>query len=401
MNFVLYDGLLEWKNLFPLTLTRSISEIRLGMFTIKERWKKYLEKKIVYIVTQSFLMQNNFSDKHPLTIEDAVLINSSFIPNQELIGMITTMKKNEKICLENGDLIATRYDHFLYEKDYHNGLLKKEYWIKESYIKNIIRIKNIYDILMKNEIVLKEDFRFFSKKNKSYHLLGKNVILCKEKIFLEENIKTNNIVLNAEYGPIYIQKGVKILEGSVIRGPVSIGKNTTLSIGSKIYGNTTIGQCCKVGGEIVNSVIFSYSNKSHDGFLGNSIIGKWCNLGSGTNVSNLRNDYKNVTLWNYEKKMFIPTNIQFFGTVMGDHSKSSINTQLNTATLIGVGCSIFGYGFPPRYIPSFSLGCIQNNKKVSFKEFCETIDIVMNRRNKNLDFFEKSILKYLYQLSNI
>ncbi len=232
-------------------------------------------------------------------------------------------------------------------------------------------------------------------------MLGNNHVICKDKVFLEEDIKANNIVLNAQYGPIYIEKGVKIMEGSVIRGPVSIGKNTTLNIGSKIYGGTTIATFCKVGGEIFNSVIFSYSNKVHDGFLGNSVLGEWCNLGAGTNISNLRNDYQKVTIWNYEKKIFFPTDLQFIGIIMGDHSKSAINTQFNTATIVGVSDSIFGYGFPPRYIPSFSLGGIQNQKRIPFNKICETATIMMNRRNKNFSILDKKILEYLYQLLDI
>lgn len=231
--------------------------------------------------------------------------------------------------------------------------------------------------------------------------MGKNYVLCKEKIFLEEDIKANNIVLNAQWGPIYIEKGVEIMEGSVIRGPASIGKNSILNVGSKIYGGTTIGHFCKIGGEIINSIVFSYSNKAHDGFLGNTILGEWCNLGAGTNVSNLRNDYRKVTIWDYEKKSFIPVDMQFCGTMMGDYSKCGINTQLNTATVIGVSTNIFGYGFPPRYVPSFSFGGIQKRKKILFHQVCETAEIMMSRRNVNFSVLDKKILEYLYQLLDI
>ncbi|BBA17432.1 putative sugar nucleotidyl transferase [Blattabacterium cuenoti] len=395
MNFILYDGT-EWKSLFPITLTRPVSEIRLGLFTIKERWEKYIGKNAYDIITQPFLSKK-YSKKEDSFFEDVLLINSSFLPNEELIQILFSLKENETIFFKE-KMIAIK-KNFLGKKDFFSfsKKCKKTYSIKE-----VIHIQYPWDIFSNNETVLKKDFLFFTKGKKSCSLLGDNHVLCfKEQIFLEEDIKANNIVLNAKFGPIYIEKGVEIMEGSVIRGPVSIGKNTILNIGSKIYGGTSIATFCKVGGEIFNSVIFSYSNKVHDGFLGNSILGEWCNLGAGTNISNLRNDYKKVTVWNYEKKDFFPTDLQFFGTIMGDHSKSAINTQFNTATIVGVGDSIFGYGFPSRYIPSFYLGGIQRKKRISFHQVCETAEIMMNRRNIRFSILDKKILEYLYQLLDI
>ncbi|WP_341664331.1 putative sugar nucleotidyl transferase [Blattabacterium cuenoti] len=394
MNFILYDGI-EWKKLFPITLTRPVSEIRLGLFTIKERWEKYIGKTAYDIITQPFLSKK-YSKKKDSYFENMLFINSSFLPNEELIQFLFSLKENETIFFKE-KMIAFK-KNFLVKKDIFS-LSKK--CTKTYYVKQVIHIQYPWEIFTNNEIILKEDFMFFTKGKKSFSLLGNNHVLCKNKIFLEEDIKANNVVLNAQFGPIYIEKGVEIMEGSVIRGPVSIGKSSILNVGSKIYGGTTIAPFCKVGGEIFNSVIFSYSNKVHDGFLGNSILGEWCNLGAGTNISNLRNDYKKVTVWNYEKKDFFPTNLQFFGIIMGDHSKSAINTQFNTATIVGVSNSIFGYGFPPRYIPSFYLGGIQSKKRISFHQICETSEIMMNRRNRNFSVLDKKILKYLYQLLDI
>lgn len=396
MNFILYDGI-EWKKLFPITLTRPVSEIRLGLFTIKERWEKYIGKNVDHVITQQFLSKK-YSKKESLFFENILLINSSFLPNEELIQILFSLKENETIFFKE-KMIAIKKNFFLGKEDIHSLSLTKS---KKTYhVKKVIHIQYPWDIFINNETVLKKDFMFFTKEKKSFSLLGNNHVICKDKIFLEEDIKANNIVLNAQFGPIYIEKKVEIMEGSVIRGPVAIGKNTTLNIGSKIYGGTTIAPFCKIGGEIFNSIIFSYSNKVHDGFLGNSILGEWCNLGAGTNISNLRNDYRKVTVWNYEKKDFFPTNFQFLGTIMGDHSKSAINTQFNTATIVGVGNSIFGYGFPPRYIPSFSFGGIQSKKKIPFNKVCETAEIMMNRRNVNFTVLDKKILEYLYQLLDI
>ncbi|WP_185871011.1 putative sugar nucleotidyl transferase [Blattabacterium cuenoti] len=394
MNFILYDGI-EWRNLFPLTFTRPVSEIRLGFFTIKERWEKYIGKKIDDVITQPFLSKK-YSSYQKKIFKDVFFINSSYLPNEEFVSLILSLERNEAISF-HGEIIAFRKKefYFSYEKKISNEI---EYQ-KIYEVKKIIHIKNTWDIFIHNKIVLENDFLFYTKNRKSYPLLGNNnILLYKERIFLEEKLETHNVVLNAKYGPIYIDKGVTLMEGTIIRGPACIGKRSTLNIGCKIYGGTTIGPFCKINGEIENTVIFSYSNKSHDGFLGNSVLGEWCNLGAGTNVSNLRNDYSKVTVWNYEIKDFVLTNIQFFGMIMGDHSKSAINTQFNTATIVGVGASIFGFGFPPRHIPSFSLGGIQNNdRKIPFHRVCKTAHIVMNRRNIHFSVLEKNILKYLYQ----
>ncbi|WP_185860636.1 putative sugar nucleotidyl transferase [Blattabacterium cuenoti] len=396
MNFILYDGV-EWKKLFPITLTRPVSEIILGLCTIKERWEKYMKKNVEDVITQPFLSKK-YSKEEFSFFDNILLINSSFLPNEELIQILFSLKENETIFFQE-KMIAIKKNFFKGKEDILSFPLKK---CKKTYsVKEVIHIQSPWDIFINNETVLKKDFMFFTKGKKSFSLLGNNNIICRDKIFLEENIKTNNVVLNAKDGPIYIDKKVVIMEGSIIRGPVAIGKNTTLNIGSKIYGGTTIASFCKIGGEIFNSVIFSYSNKGHDGFLGNSVLGEWCNLGAGTNISNLRNDYRKVTVWNYEKKDFVPTNFQFIGVIMGDHSKSAINSQFNTATIVGVSNSIFGYGFPPRYIPSFSLGGIQSKKRIPFNKVCETAEIMMNRRNVNFSFLDKKILEYLYQLLDI
>ncbi|AWU43573.1 LbetaH super family domain-containing protein [Blattabacterium sp. (Cryptocercus kyebangensis)] len=395
--FILYDGNKEWKNLLPITFTRPVSEIRLGIFTIRERWERYIGGK-AFVLTKPFL-----SKKYSFGIEkkkgrhkNILLINSSFIPNEKLIQIIFELKENEAIFFKE-KMVAVRKSLFFYRID--TPFLKK--YKKIYHINEVIYIQYPWDIFINNEILLKQDFNFLTKGKNSFSLFGNNHLISKEKIFLEEDMTTENIVLNAKFGPIYLEKEVQIMEGSMIRGPVAICKNTTLNMGSKIYGGTTIGPYCKVGGEIKNSVIFSYSNKAHDGFLGNTVLGEWCNLGAGTNISNLRNDYSKVKVWNYEKKSFFPIDVQFFGMIMGDYSKSSINTQFNTATIVGVNTNIFGYGFPPRYIPSFSLGGIQNIKKViPFGKVCETAEIMMNRRNISFSLLDKEILEYLYHSMN-
>ncbi|WP_185859812.1 putative sugar nucleotidyl transferase [Blattabacterium cuenoti] len=393
-SFILYDGSTEWKNLRPITLTRPISEIRLGILTIRERWEKYLGGKAL-VLTKRYLSKKYGMEKNPTTVKNVfkniLLINSSFVPNEELIPIIYKLKKDEAIFFKE-KMIAVRRSHYRYRID--TPHMKKYH--KIYHMNQVVYIQYPWDIFLKNEIVLKQDFYFLTKGKNSFSLFGNNHLIFKEKIFLEEDIIAENIVLNAKLGPIYLERGVQIMEGSMIRGPVAICQKSTLNMGTKVYGSTTIGPFCKVGGEIINSVIFSYSNKAHDGFLGNTILGEWCNLGAGTNISNLRNDYSKVTVWNYEKKDFFPIDVQFFGLIMGDYSKSSINTSFNTATIVGINANIFGYGFPPRYIPSFTLGGIQERKVITFKKVCETADRMMNRRNVSFSISDKDILEYLY-----
>ncbi|AER40788.1 MAG: LbetaH super family domain-containing protein [Flavobacteriales bacterium] len=391
--FILYDGSIEWKNLLPLTFTRPISEIRLGIFTIRERWERYIGGK-AFVITKPYLSKKySFVMGKKGIYKNVLIINSSFLPNEELIQIIFELRENEAVFFKE-KIVAVRKSHFSFENPF--SLQALNGYKKKCYINQVVDIQKPWDIFMNNEIVLEKDFLFLTKGKNSFSLFGNNHIISKEKIFLEEDMTTENIVLNAKFGPIYLGKGVQIMEGSMIRGPAAICKKSILNMGTKIYGGTTIGPFCKIGGEIKNSVIFSYSNKAHDGFLGNTILGEWCNLGAGTNISNLRNDYSKVTVWNYEKKSFCPIDVQFFGMIMGDYSKSSINTQFNTATIVGVNASIFGYGFPPRYIPSFSLGGIQERKIISFKKVCETADIMMKRRDVTFSLLDKEILKYLY-----
>ncbi|WP_185877823.1 putative sugar nucleotidyl transferase [Blattabacterium cuenoti] len=405
MNFILYDDSIIWNNLLPLTFTRPISEIRFGILTVKERWEKFIGKNINYLFTKSFLLKKYSTDEKNLPFNNMLLINSSYLPDNNLVDIIFSMKNDEAI-LFNNKIVAIKKKFFSYE-DYKKNVLKNKIYNKVYKVDKLVNIQYIWDIFIKNSFFLKKDFLFLTKEKKSHCLLGNNILLNKEKIFLKEDLEGNNIVLNAKSGPIYIEKEVTLMEGTVIRGPAFIGKKSILHIGSKIYGGTTIGPSCKMGGEIENSIFFSYSNKAHNGFIGNSVVGEWCNLGAGTNVSNLRNDYSNSTVWSYENKNFIPTGIKFFGVIMGDHSKSSIHTQFNTATVVGVGTNIFGYGFPPRYIPSFSLGGIKKeiknnkeNKRIPFKEICKTANIVMNRRGKVFSLLEKEILEYLYKYKN-
>jgi UDP-N-acetylglucosamine diphosphorylase/glucosamine-1-phosphate N-acetyltransferase len=259
-------------------------------------------------------------------------------------------------------------------------------------------VENVWDIFSKNGDAIKADFDLITRGRTSQPLSTSNTVIGDAKqIFLEEGAIVEASILNTNAGPIYIAKDSEIMEGSVVRGPFSLGEHAALKLSTKIYGPTTVGPHSKVGGEVNNSVIFAYSNKGHDGFLGNSVIGEWCNLGADTNNSNLKNNYGNVKLYNYAQDKMIDTGLQFCGLIMGDHSKCGINTMFNTGTVVGVGANIFGGGFPPTHIPSFSWGGADGMEEYKFDKMIETANRVYARRNLTVDAVEKDILEKVFK----
>jgi UDP-N-acetylglucosamine diphosphorylase/glucosamine-1-phosphate N-acetyltransferase len=373
MNITLNDSGLHLR-FSPLTLTRPLGNIRTGIFTNDERWKKYIPSASIFFETESYL-----TPKFPSTKEISININASFIPNQKLVEKIISLKEGEILC--KGDKWIAK-----------NGLTEK---LKIEYTENLIQLNDIWDIFQKNGEILIEDFNFYTKNRKSQKLSDSNTIIGdKNLIFLEENAIVEASILNTNSGPIYIGKNAEVMEGSIIRGPFALCDNAGTKMGAKIYGPTTIGPFCKVGGEVSNVVFQSYSNKGHDGFLGNSIIGEWCNLGADTNSSNLKNNYSKLKVYSFETKDFEKTNLQFLGLIMGDHSKCGINTMFNTATVVGVSANIFGGDFPPKFIPNFSWGGSDGFEKFDLQKAILVSKAMMERRNVeftngDLKIFEK------------
>jgi UDP-N-acetylglucosamine diphosphorylase/glucosamine-1-phosphate N-acetyltransferase len=387
MNYILFDDK-SWNNLLPLTFTRPVCEIRAGILTIKEKWEKYLGAKMSYI-TQEYLQV-----KYKLNVEDEnILINGSVIPTNDLLSIVKNLNINE-VLVKNNKIIALKLDKqgigsFNYnETDKYN---------KRECSENFIEIIWSWDIFSTNGENIISDFELLTKDRKSAKISNTNNLLNAENIFIEEGAKLEFTTLNATTGPIYIGKNAKVMENSVIRGPFALGENSVVKLAAKIYGPTTVGPFSKVGGEINNSVIFGYSSKAHDGYLGNSVIGEWCNLGADTNNSNLKNNYAEVRLWNYETERFKKTGLQFCGLIMGDHSKCAINTMFNTGTVVGVNTNIFGDGFPRNFIPSFSWGGARGFTVYGIKKAFEVAEIVMARREKELNETEKDILKEIFE----
>jgi len=387
MNYILFDDK-SWQNLLPLAFTKPVCEIRTGILTLKEKWEKMLQSTVSY-KTEKYL-----SEKYPIKVAtENILINGSVIPNKDLIEKIQQLDIN-KALVAGTKILALKIN-----KDQLSSFnpFSIDNFEKENFTSEFISIEWPWDIFKLNEINIKTDFGLITKNRKSKPLSKSNNILAEENIFIEEGAKIEFATLNASEGPIYVGKDTEIMEGSNIRGPFALCEHAVVKMGAKIYGPTTIGPYSKVGGEINNSVIIGYSNKAHDGFLGNSVIGEWCNLGADTNNSNLKNNYTEVRLWNYEKERFIKTGLQFCGLIMGDHSKCAINTMFNTGTVIGVNANIFGGGFPRNFIPSFSWGGAQGFTIYGLDKALEVAEKVMERRNKILDDKEKKILNYIFE----
>jgi len=385
MNYILFDDS-TWQNLLPLTFTKPVAEIRIGILTITEKWERYLNGKLTF-QTQDYLNQKykaSYTNK-------AVFINGKVCPSPELLAQINDLEFNTGIKKGN-NLIA-------YRSNTASALSLTDALVNatETAI-NFVSIENVWDIFSKNGDALKSDFELITRGRTSQPLSSSNTIIGDAKlIFLEEGAVVEAAILNTKAGPIYICKDAEIMEGSVVRGPFALGEHSALKLCTKIYGPTTIGPHCKVGGEVNNSVIFGFSNKAHDGFLGNSVVGEWCNLGADTNNSNLKNNYGNVKLFNYSQEKMIDSGLQFCGVIMGDHSKCGINTMFNTGTVVGVGANIFGGGFPSTHIASFSWGGAESMEEYKFDKMIETANRVYARRGIEMSNEELQILETVFK----
>jgi UDP-N-acetylglucosamine diphosphorylase/glucosamine-1-phosphate N-acetyltransferase len=388
-NIILFDNEAR-DNLLPFTYTRPVCEIRVGILTIREKWEHWLKGKASYI-TQDYLSQ-----KYDITIADKnYIINGSVLPNIDLFRLIDNMGNNEAL-LKDGELIVAKLDSRQFEILMEEDEIEELAGFEVGDI-NLLKIDHPWDIFKMNDEALRLDFDLLTKGKTSQPISSTNQVLGKENIFIEEGAEIECSILNAKTGPIYIGKNAKIMEGCMIRGPLAMAENAILKMGTKIYGATTLGPFCKVGGEINNSVLFGYSNKGHDGFLGNSVIGEWCNLGADSNTSNLKNNYAPVKVWNYNSEKFEQTGVQFCGLLMGDHSKCGINTMFNTGTVVGISANVFGSGFPLNFIPSYSWGGASGYSTYKTEKAFESAEVMMKRRNKELDTIERVILLKVFE----
>ncbi|MEL6484460.1 MAG: GlmU family protein [Bacteroidota bacterium] len=383
MNYILADGTFR-EALLPLTYTRPISDIRIGILTIKEKWEKHLGAT-VSDKTEAYL-----SDKFPMVSAlDNVVIHSIFLPNPQLVSAIKALSENEML-LYGEIIIAYRTTDAKQEPstDTFKGV---------SFEGEPMTITNPWDIFSKNGEAIEEDFQLLTQGRKSQPISETNQVVNADSIFLEEGAMVEFSILNASTGPIYIGKNATILEGCIVRGAFALCESAILKMGAKIYGPTTAGPGCKLGGEVNNSVLFANSNKGHEGFLGNSVLGEWCNLGADTNTSNLKNNYAEVRLWNYKTEGFARTGLQFCGLIMGDHSKCGINTMFNTGTVVGVSANIFGSGYPRNFIPSFTWGGASGFTTYLPKKAYEAATAMMKRREIDFNETEEAILTEVFE----
>ena len=383
MNIVLFDGE-EWENFLPLTFTKPVAAVRMGILTFVERWEKITNKKV------SFLTQNYLSEKFPADFQsENLFINPAFFPSKKLIDTILNLNLGQSIVYKN-QLVAVK-------------TVEQTPTITVDVIdfdEEIIHIQHSWDLFTYNFEAIDFDFDLVTKGRTSQPISPTNGVLNPDRIFIEEGAFVEFATLNATDGPIYIGKDSFVMEGSMVRGGMALCEHATIKMGTKVYAGCTIGPHCKVGGELSNAIILGFSNKGHDGYLGNSVVGEWCNLGADTNNSNLKNNYDIVKLWSYKEKRFVKTGLQFCGVIVGDYAKAAINTQFNTGTVVGVCASIFQPGFPPNLIKHYSWGGNSDAPVYNLDRACEAAERMMARRKVEFTSADRKILEHIFNLNN-
>ena len=382
MNYILFDGSVR-NQLLPFTFTRPVADIRFVILTMRERWEYILGN------TTSTITEDYLSEKWPLVeFEENIMINAAYFPSSALIDQVMNLKKNEAI-FDGEDIVA-----FYAEEDQEVDF---EVFKQLEIAGEVLKLAHTWNIFSKNDFAINFDFKLITEDRESEPINSSNFVKNPENIFIEEGAVVENCSLNASTGPIYIGKDALVMEGCFFRGPIAIGEEAVVKMGAKIYGATTIGPGSRAGGEINNSVLFQNSNKGHEGYLGNSVLGEWCNLGADTNNSNLKNNYAEVRLWDYETEGFAKTGLQFCGLMMGDHSKCGINSMFNTGTVVGVSCNIFGTGYPRNFVPSFSWGGSSGMTTYQTKKVFEVARLVLERRKMEFTKEDEAILEHVFE----
>jgi UDP-N-acetylglucosamine diphosphorylase/glucosamine-1-phosphate N-acetyltransferase len=382
MNYILFDSDVR-NSLLPFTYTRPVADIRIGVLTIREKWEKFLG------FTTTTITEEYLENKYPMVeLDKNILINASFLPTKNLVKQVSNLSNNQAI-FKDEQVIA----FFTSDTQEHVDFDSYE---QLEFKEEVLQIKNTWDIFSLNDKAIKADFDLLTEGRTSQPIPNGVHTIQEENIFIEKGAIISYSSLNASKGPIYIGKDSEIMEGSLVRGPFALGENSILKMGTKVYGATSVGPFCKVGGEVNNSVLFGYSSKGHEGFLGNSVLGEWCNIGADSNTSNLKNNYAEVKLWNYQEERFTNTGLQFCGLMMGDHSKCGINTMFNTGTVIGVSANVFGSGFPRNFVSSFSWGGAAGFTTYQIKKVFEVAKVVMKRRGIELTETDKKILLHVF-----
>jgi UDP-N-acetylglucosamine diphosphorylase/glucosamine-1-phosphate N-acetyltransferase len=395
MNIILFEDFVTHSSLLPLTYTRPVSDLRIGILKIAEKWEKHLIGKSSFL-TQPYL-QEKFSFKSD---KDNLYINGAVCPNKSLLSKIEGLQTEQSIIhTPSNTVLAFRSGKRFVELRKIPEFVATTEKIPFRSDTNII--KKVTDIFLQNAKELELDFKLLSKNRRSEEINDPHTVVYGEKnIFIEKGATIHAATLNASKGFIYIGKNAHIEEGAILRGNCAVGESSTIKMGAKIRDNVSIGKHCKVGGEVSMSVIQDYSNKGHDGFLGHSVVGSWCNFGADTNVSNLKNNYSSIKVWDYETKQMKDSGLQFCGLIMGDHSKTGINTMFNTGTIVGVAANVFGASYPPKFITSFTWGN-DGLDTFRFEDACQMAERMMERRKIKFTPIDKDILKNIFEQSQV
>ena len=390
LNIILWDGAV-WQNLLPFSYTRPVALLRCGILTIAEKFEKYTPSTISHL-TEPYLRV-----KYPVNIAaENLLVHASVLPDNAFIKACLGLSPGSALYSE-GTFLAGHFGATEIEELAENGTMPHAN--KIEYTGQLSLLDEIWKIFTLNDQEIKKDFELVTAGRESQKLDGSVRTKNPERIFLEEGASVYDCSLNASGGPIYIGKDAEVWEGSFIRGSFALCEHSGVKMGAKIYGGTTVGPHCRVGGEISNSVLLSYSNKGHDGFLGNAVIGEWCNIGADSNNSNLKNNYDEVKLWSFAESKFVKTGLQFCGLFMGDHSKCGINTMFNTGTVVGVSANIFGAGFPRNYIASYSWGGASGFTTYMIDKALDTATRMMDRRHISLSEADVSIMNHIFEVT--
>ena len=390
MNYILFDQVRE--KLFPFTHTRPVADIRCGILTMRERWEKYLEDK-TGTLTASYLQPLH----HSTIMDDNIYINGGIAGNCSLVEAINKLQSGQKLVI-GIIVVAARTSAMNTLADLHSTLTTLS---SIEFDGHCFGLQNVWDIFSHNDRAIREDYKLLTNGRSSEPIPEYVTVTGKENLFIEEGAKiAAGVIINATGGPVYVGKDAEIMEGCMLRGPIALCDHSTLKMGTKVYSATTIGLGCKVGGEVSNVVFFANSNKGHDGFVGNAVIGEWCNLGADTNCSNLKNNYDEVKIWSEQENKLIRTGLTFCGLLMGDHSKCGINTMFNTGTVVGVSCNIYGGNFPEKFVPSFSWGGSEGIVTYDFTKAMDTANRMMARRSTKLSDAEMTMYKHLFEASS-
>lgn len=391
----LFDTQESHENLLPLSFTRPVADFRLGIFTIKEKWQSYLPGNYKYLPVD-YLREKYGSAPEPE--EECLFIAGALLPDQATATVVESLKTGEAL-LDGDTPVAFRGKY---------SALCDNCWTAKDCDTPLRVIRYVFDIFLQNATEIKNDFFRLTQGRSSQPIDKSNAVigdLCNENgeqmLFIEEGAVVEGAIFNLKNGPIYIGKEAEVMEGACLRSPISLCNKAKIKMGAKIYGGTSLGPYCKVGGEVDNAVFFGYSNKAHDGYLGNAVIGEWCNIGAGVNASNLKNDYTKIRVWNYHTRTFMRTALQFCGLIMGDHSKIGVNCMLNTATVLGAGVNLHGAGFPRVFVPSFSEGSPTTGfTNVTMKKFLDIAERVMSRRGLSLNDDDRRIYEKVYEIAS-